>query len=222
MLVPAMTLEDIRREIEKELPIVQRKGAYVSHKLQRVLADRSRRQKVVRCFDYQSKFKNSWIYKIEFTKKEAAITFLIYYYGDRGLTAVCPIENDTLVYCTGHFFNRYNERKKLNLIRPNDIMRSFLEATPDFKFQNLTQINPGIFETFAVIDGGIALGTFYQQYRLYKLNTFIAADMMRHDQRELEAQVTTACLFKDELKEIQSLLPDLRGVSGWNRESLFR
>jgi len=50
MLVPLMTIEEIRREINKDFPIVFRKMGYVAQKL---------KKKFVQFFDYYSKYKNN-------------------------------------------------------------------------------------------------------------------------------------------------------------------
>jgi len=189
MLVPAMTLEEIRREVEKDYPIVHRKSSYVSRKLQRLLRNAIRENTVVRFFDYYSKQKNNWIYKIELNKKLPQITFAVYYYGDKGLTVIEPIASNIMLYCTAHFFNRYNERRNLNLIMPNDIIRSFMNDNVQFTFKRLEEIYPGNYTVFGTTDSGITLGTFNASTNLYKLNTFITRDMLRGDQVEMEVQM---------------------------------
>ena len=187
MLVPAMTLEDIRREIQKDFPILHRKSSYVLHKLERMFDKSTIEKGVVRFFEYRSKYKNTWIYKINLSKGKNDLFFLAYYYGNKGLTAVCPLSNDILLYSTGHFFNRYNERRKLNLVMPHDIMRTFMNDNKEFKFQPMDEVSPGIYTMFGALDSGAALGMFNKNLNLYKLNTFISHDMMRDDQREMEA-----------------------------------
>lgn len=192
MLVPAMTLTDIRKEIEKDFPILHRKSGYITQKLSRLYSDSLREKKVTRFFDYQSKYKNKWIYKIELSKKKTNVTFLTYYYGKKGLTAIEPMSGNTLLYFTAHFFNRYNERRKLNLTMPNDIMQAFLNDNMNFNFQRLEEFRPGVFKIFGVTQSGVVLGIYHVKLNFYKLNTFITSDMLKSGQTEMEQQLKDA------------------------------
>jgi len=189
MLVPAMTLEEIRREVEKDFPIVHRKSSYVSNKMKRIFRDSLRQGNVVRFFDYVSKQKNKWIYKIELSNKPALITFMAYYYGAKGLNAVMMISDNNMLYFSAHFFNRYNERRKLNLAMPHDIIRSFMSDNLQFSFKKLEEISAGVYTFFGVTDSGVALGTYYQNANLYKMNTFITSDMLTGNQVAMEEQL---------------------------------
>src|ERR1043165_7166493 len=122
MIVPAMSLQEVRKEIAKDFPILYRKAQYVFGKLEkqhRPLGNKF----IEEVFDYYSKYKNHWLYKFSISKAESIVQFMVYFESKRGLSAVLMMhDSETLVYMTAHFFNRYNERLHLNLVKPYDIL----------------------------------------------------------------------------------------------------
>jgi len=93
-----MTLEDIRREIQKDFPIVKRKSIYVCQKLEKQYAQSLKEKQMALHYDYHSKYKNNWIYLMRLVKKKSTISYMVYYEGHRGLTALMPVEQDRLIY----------------------------------------------------------------------------------------------------------------------------
>src|SRR5205814_4869891 len=117
MLVPAMSLQEIRAEFDKDFPIIFRKSSYVCEQVHKRYKPRID-EVVEHVYDYTSKYKNTWLYKVMVSKKKSESRYLLYFYGARGLVGIqpCTIQNETvLIYLTAHFINRYNERLKLNL-----------------------------------------------------------------------------------------------------------
>lgn len=186
MIVPSMTLEEIKEEIRKDYPILKRKSEYVAKKMRRTLRP-ARRQEIIRLFDYTSKYKNTWIYLVNVSKKHYKMKYLVYYYGHRGLTALQLGRGDQLMYCTAHFFQRYNERLQLNLTLPVDILHTFMEDGHLYQFEHLEEVEPGIFKTFGAARSGVVLGMYNEGLNLYKANTFLTNDMLRGDQVERQA-----------------------------------
>ncbi|HXH19928.1 MAG TPA: hypothetical protein VNJ07_12695, partial [Chitinophagales bacterium] len=108
---------------------------------------------------------------------------------EKGLTAVKPISDNVILYCTAHFFKRYNERRKLNLVMPCDIIRAFMNDNLKFSFQKLEETTPGNFKVFGVTDSGVLLGMYNASANIYKLNTFITSDMLQGSQIQMEEQM---------------------------------
>jgi len=79
MLVPAMTLKEVRREFEKDFEIIFRKATYVSHKLEKNLSKTMKEKGFVRFYDYFSKYKNKWIYRMHINKKQDIVSFMMFY-----------------------------------------------------------------------------------------------------------------------------------------------
>jgi hypothetical protein len=187
MLVPSMTLQEIRKEINKDFPILFRKTIYVLQKLEKQLQKAEKKKGFTAFYNYCSKYKNQWIYRLNITKKQSLSTCMLLYHNGRGHIAIATTQNLNLIYHTPHFFERYNERLQLGLKTQNEIYQSYMNETPTYKFQNLEEISPGIFTMFCVIDSGIILGIHNEPLKMIKANTFLTHDMLRKDQRELMA-----------------------------------
>ena len=123
MIVPSMSFEEMRKEIEKDFEILYRKAKFVTRKVEHDNSPLSNKR-IIKYFDYYSKYKNTWIYKVDISKKYNIVSFMVYFYGDKGLNAFEKLTNgESICYFTAHFFRRFNERCKLNLTVPNDIIR---------------------------------------------------------------------------------------------------
>ena len=142
-------------------------------------------------YEYTSKYKNNWLCSIRLThkKKKNKHQFLLYFYGKRGLAAIQPGKENKMLYCTTHFFQRYNERRKLGLTQPVDILRSFMDDNSYYRFEFLEEVQPGIKLMFGVTESGVILGTLHTDLLLYKANTFLTNDMLKGDQVEKHAQL---------------------------------
>ena len=127
MLVPSMTLGEIRKEMKKDFPILQRKSLYMI----KDLSDERKKSKdksFSGVYDYLSKYKNKWLYKIAFNAKVYHAAYLAYFYNDVGLVAIEPLPSaNYLIFYTTHFFKRYNERLNLNIVKPYDILHHYVE-----------------------------------------------------------------------------------------------
>ncbi|MBP9152006.1 MAG: hypothetical protein KBF73_06955, partial [Flavobacteriales bacterium] len=93
MLVPKMNLAEMRKEIDKDFEIVQRKSLFVLKDLKKEHAP-LRQKRIIKVYDYFSKFKNNWIFKWDVDKKVTLPNYLVWYIGDRGLTAVESFPNN--------------------------------------------------------------------------------------------------------------------------------
>jgi len=185
MLVPSMTLAEIKKEIEKDYPIVLSKSGYLLADLKRE-SIKKKTDTIVRFYDYYSKFKNNWIIKVKTLKKGGHTGYIAYYYGDHGLVAAIYLaDKNRIAYHTAHFFKRFNERLHLTLTTPNDIMRAYLDENESWMVQFLEYFGPGLRKMFITTHHGYALGTFDENQGFYKLNTFITRDMLRGSQIDM-------------------------------------
>jgi hypothetical protein len=189
MLLPTMTFEEIRKEIEKDYPILLRKMDYVAHDIRKKMGKDARKKGIVRYFDYYSKYKNHWIYKLYISKEEPEGAAMLLYHNGKGHAGILLTNKMQLIYHTGHFFERYNERARLGLKTLNDIIRSYMDENTDFQSREIEEIAPGIFKIFCVIPSGIILGMLNKPLMLLKANTFLSNDMLSKNQIELKAQI---------------------------------
>jgi len=186
MLVPSMTLEEIKKEIAKDFPIVFRKSEYLAQDLKRSLKH-THFEKEVRFYDYLSKYKNNWIIRIEEQKKGSMVTFITWYYNEAGLTAIIPVENnDYLSFFTAGFFKSFNERMQLNLTLPNDIIRAYADENLINGDVKLGYCAKGIYKFYCSTPHGYVLGTCNEYEKFYKLHAFMTHEMLKGREGELE------------------------------------
>ncbi|MBI3501006.1 MAG: hypothetical protein HY063_04365 [Bacteroidetes bacterium] len=197
MFVPAMTLDELRREFEKDLEIVNRKVAYTGEKIFKTHKPRGE-QCIIHFLDYRSKYNNNWLFRFHVSKNERLCQTLTWFMGKKGMVALCMIYHHKipyLVYFTGHMFERYCERNKLNLTSSKEIIRSFMNENKSFQIQDMEQFAPGMWEIFCVTSsGGIVLGTADRTKDIYRFNTYLSPDMLKTDQVALRAQLQETSL----------------------------
>jgi hypothetical protein len=189
MIIPGMSLEEIRREIEKDYPILLRKMGYVANELEKKFSKDERKQGHVHFFDYTSKYNNHWIYKVQVFKKFSRYGAMMLYHNGRGYAGIVSTPDLNITYHTGHFFERYNERRKLGLNTIREIVCAFIEEVDVFKFQEMEEIDEGIYKIFGTITSGIVLGMFNKPLGLVKANTFVANETLTLNQKELIEQL---------------------------------
>jgi hypothetical protein len=185
MLVPSMTLKEIKKEIAKDAPIVFRKCSYLEHDLARATNPHGK-EKVVRFYDYLSKYKNNWLIRLELTRREFANSFMVYYYNEIGLAGIMVTPNDeAITYHTSHFFKRFNERLHLNLVTPKEIMRAFMNECTGYHAKKMEMISPGVHKMFCASESGYSFGIDDENNNYWRMNTFITHEMLKEGQKPL-------------------------------------
>jgi hypothetical protein len=196
MIIPTMTLEEIRKEISKDFPILDRKVNYVVHDLLKKLSNYEKTKGYVQFFDYCSKYKNHWIYRLNVSKKDSGFDAMLLYHSGKGHAAISVTRQLSLIYHTGHFFERYNERCKLGLKTLNDIIRAYMNENDVYHFQEGEEITTDTVTMFCNIPSGIVLGTYNKKLDFVKANTFVPNGMLTRTQKELSDELKKA-LEKD-------------------------
>jgi hypothetical protein len=189
MIIPGMTLEEIRKEIEKDYPILLRKMGYVATELGKKLSKEEKRQGNIYFYDYVSKYNNNWIFRIKANKQGPVYNAIMLYHNGRGHVGISSTPEFYITYHTGHFFERYNERRKLGLKSIHEIVCAFLAEVDVFKFQEMDEIDEGIYKIFGMIPSGIVLGMFNKPLMLVKANTFVANETLTLNQKELMVEL---------------------------------
>jgi hypothetical protein len=189
MIIPTMTLEEIRKELEKDYPIVLRKMYYIIQDLNKKQSKATLKQGYVHSFDYLSKYKNHWLCQVRSGKKKNNYRSMMLYHNGKGHAAISMTDEKHIIYHTGHFFERHNERLRLGLNNLNDIIRAYMVEDDIVRFQEMEEIEPGIWKVFGMIESGIILGMFNKPLDLLKINTFVANDMLTKNQKELTEEL---------------------------------
>jgi hypothetical protein len=196
MLVPSMTLEEIRREITKDFPIVFRKASYVGNKVRKA-AHPKRDERYGTQFDYLSKYKNNWICNLEVGKKEMKIHCMAHYYAELGLAGVGLLnESDWLMFFTSHFFKRFRERLKLNIIQPLDLLHHYMATQNLYVFHKIRKLDDKTSSMFCVSESGVILGVINEQEKFYRMNTFLTSDMLGKSRAVLESNLKLKLLVQ--------------------------
>ena len=197
MIVPSMTLEEIRKEIEKDYPILYRKLGYMSEDMRKKLSKQQLLNGYETFFDYRSKYKNQWVNRICVFKPHVNIQCMLVYHNGKGHVGIVVTAKRNLIYHTGHFFSRFNERKNLGLVTFHDIICHYLTESNAIDIQEMEEVAPGVFTMFAVVPSGIIMGTVHRPFSLIKANTFLSHEMLNHRQTELKN------LVKETMKKYQ-------------------
>jgi hypothetical protein len=184
MLVPNMSVEEIRKEVLKDYPILQRKMNYHSLDIKKKLSTATLKQGYVQFFDYTSKYKNHWIYKIICYKKEYDIMAMLVYHNGKGHVGIEVADDNSIIYHTGHFFLRYNERRQLGLCNFNDIVKAYLNENFMYHLQMLDKLTPDIYTFFGRTQTGVIMGTINKKTSFAKINTFLTNESLNKNQLE--------------------------------------
>jgi len=191
MLLPSMTVEEIRKEFEKDYEIFVRKIGYVAIDLEKRLSNYEKKQGYQYFFNYLSKYKNKWICKIFLKKIDYSYTSMLIYHNGKGHVALTILHTGNIVYHTGHFFERYNERCNLGINNFDDIVKHYMVNIGGYRFEKLNEISPGIYKMFCTIPTGIALGMYNSKHNLIKANTFIPNNMLNQNQADFKAELNS-------------------------------
>ncbi len=183
-----MTYIEIRKEVLKDVESAKKKSVYVVAELEKKM----RKQKlktITHIYDYNSPNKNKWIVKIEIDSKNVASSFLTYFYIDNKIAAVQVVDARYLLYYTTHFFKRYKERMKLDIAKPEELIRKYLSDSTNFAHQLLGVTENYLLKMFILCKHGAILGNIHTESSICKMNTFITTDMLKTDQVEMEKEM---------------------------------
>jgi hypothetical protein len=207
MLVPAMNIEEIRKDLNKDYAILFRKAGYVAQKLLKVIKP-AKDKVITRVFDYYSGSKNKWLYKLSISQTKQQAFLLAYYTGPKGLSAFSKLgTTDYLLQYTAHFFERYNERTALGLSDKTEIMRAYINDAETFSFHKRAQLKKGIFKIYGITQKGLILGTLDENLKVYHLNTFIPFALLNHRQSDLIFKG-----IKEVIAKIENIQPKITAV----------
>ena len=199
MLVPAMNHQEIAAQIKREYYKI------CTTTLLRVGAeyDRERRKRKVskeaiypKEYEIKTAGKNNWIiflHKAPGEKKYTgtqSLCFLcvVYYYSDKGLMAYYVPENGLLAGFTSHFFKRYNERLRLNLPNPVDIVKAFFRKGMYCTLKIVERNNRPHIIAFGV--DGIRFAEIMNDGSYIEWRTFVPRELAYRKQVELEQELT--------------------------------
>ena len=187
MIVPAMTSQELYKEIHTDLEIVFRKAGYLTSGLRRE-AVKSKTKYIQRIFDYKSKRQNKWFIVVDYYVVQPEFTVVVYYIDNCGLNGVrINWNNKSLTHFTSHFLERYNERflRQENLSKL-ELLKRFISKNPIEVIRSMPDsdtINNRIFGRFKE---GIGLGfdevLSEDGKEIHHFKTFISNEMIFESQ----------------------------------------
>jgi len=201
MLVPTMTLQQIRkalvadyeRELKGKLKMIEisSKGKWM----------RNGRKDFAETILHTTQSQNNWRITIEYKKGVlTTIPYLISYDGT-GITAshfMMGFGPERLVHFNTHFFKRFKERGKIDIEKPQDLVKYF--------FRNNSLMLPCYFpmadgtnQLFCPLAGGIGLGRYYEEGNIHEFKTFVDNSLLREDQKQQIQEI-----FKETINELMA------------------
>lgn len=188
MIVPSMSYIEIRKEVENDIVFVKKKSIHVIAELEKKMK-KNKLKTITHIYDYNSPNKNKWIVKIEIGLKNVASSFLTYFYIDNKIAAIQVVNARYLLYYTTHFFKRYKERMKLDIVKPEELIRKYFSDSTNFVHQLLGVTENYLLKMFILCKHGAILGNIHTESSICKMNTFITTDMLKTDQVEMEKEM---------------------------------
>lgn len=173
-----MSIQEIRREIQKELPYLIRSGRQKTGQLIRTRI-KKRLPNIRGSFYVNSPQRTRWLIIIECPKNMPPLFLLIALYKDGNKTKaiqVDPEPNGELTIISDHFFHRYAERFGIQGSRMEEVISRYFQSNANFAIsQNGDQT------AFSFPDG-YGLGYFDEINRVYYINTYLSTPMLFESQ----------------------------------------
>lgn len=182
MIVSSMNSCELVKEIMLDIPLVDRKAAYLLQEYRRT-AIKSKDKSYYQIFDYKSKRKNNWLIVINYFKGKPGFNTIVHYLNEHGINAISIDESYQFYQFSAHFLTRYNERflKQENISKLN-LLKRFITVNK----AGITEINNENHCVFCRFVEGIGLGimeTINYQKSFFHLRTFISNQMVFEDQQ---------------------------------------
>lgn len=185
MLVPSMTLQEIKNSLildyQRELKM-KLTGIYLSAEGKWF---RNGRKAFAETVSFVTKSKNHWRISVQMDNRGAySVTPYLIAYDNVGIKAfhfIDPLGSGALLYFNTHFFKRYRERRKIDIEKPEDVVKHFFKHNPHiipYRYQD----TDGTQKLFIPFDNGVGLGKFNEAVSAFEFKTFVDDDLLRQEQ----------------------------------------
>lgn len=196
MLVPTMTLQQIRKALvadyEKEL-----KGKLKAIEIgSRGKWIRSGRKDFAETISHTTQSRNNWRITIEFKRGSLTATPYLVSYDKKGITAsnfLAGFGSGKLMHFNTHFFKRYKERGKIDIEKPQDVVKYFFRKN-SLMLPCYFPMPDGSQQLFCPLHGGIGLGNYHEEDEIHEFKTFVDNSLLREDQKQHIQEIYTQTL----------------------------
>lgn len=198
MLVDTMDHIEITNEIKKDKQKIYattllRLGEEYERERKKLKIEKKRTYTKEYCI--KTAKKNNWIIflrkapskEIFKNKYDLQVTSIVYYYNNTGLRVFNCTNIETLAVYNGHFFTRYNERLKLNLSKPLDIVKHFFRYN-SYMARDLVKKNRRYY-VISFCRDGLVLGELQYGFLWLVNKTFVSKDLLKPEQDEAEKEI---------------------------------
>ncbi len=217
MLVPSMTLEEIKHALQNDFRHeLTRKVVGMPQGIARKWSQGGRKD-YIETISHISKSKNHWRILVKVWDGHISIMPYMMAYDKVGITAshiTDPSGTMDLLHFNTHFFKRYRERLNLDIEKPEDVIKQFFRKNTSI----LTGYYPmpdGTHQLFCPILGGLALGKFHEGLGIKQFKTFVDDSLLHENQKRDLAKVWRSALDQVDKKMMVRLMA-LYGNTWWN------
>lgn len=185
MLVPSMTLQEIKNSLildyQHELKM-KLSSVYFSTEGKWL---RNGRKAFTETISYTTRSKNHWRISVQMDSNGSySVTPYLIVYDNIGIKAfhfINPLASDELLYFNTHFFKRYRERRKIEIEKPEEVVKHFFKHNPYIIPCRYIDTD-GIQKIFIPFDNGLGLGVFNEEVGALEFKTFVDDDLLRPEQ----------------------------------------
>lgn len=194
MIVPTMSPEEIRKQIEKDAASVQCRALWFSQLKEMEMRRRRIKKQTVKT-KYKSGQHNEWNIVARMTPEETIHLLYTEAEDPRGKVAyqiaeIPELNELVLLKYNTHFFTRYREREALSLVHPSDIMHRFFKKNYDCK-AGVTDMNreDSVIVNY-IFQEGIGFGVLDTNLGITTMKTYLPHRMLNNKQKNTSKQIS--------------------------------
>ncbi|MEY4876089.1 MAG: hypothetical protein RL708_1238 [Bacteroidota bacterium] len=191
MIVPSMTLHEIR----KALVYDYEHEVHARMKADEIIAKgkwiRGGRKDFIETNSFITNTKNKWRIIVNCDKGLVSTNAYVISYNEIGITAshfLFGLDTEHLMHFNTHFFKRYKERLKINIDKPEDLVKYFFRHNLGM-IPSYFPMDDGTKQLFCSLNGGVGLGKYYEEESIHEFKTFVDNSLLRNDQKEQIQQI---------------------------------
>lgn len=187
MLVPSMTWDEIIKEVTSDYIFVLK---YMTAKIHgtSLRMKRMNEKCLVETYHIKTERMNEWSVVLNIRPGVCQSNIYLKSFDDSGIVAYkITADNDSflLVKFSTHFFKRYKERMKLDIVKPEQVVKHFFKNNVDERRCTTNPDENDARVTFFSYPNGLGIGRFDQAKQIVHIKTFIAADTFTNQQKNL-------------------------------------
>ena len=192
MIVPSMSLSEVKKSVYNDYePEVKNKveSIKVVYKQKWI---RNGRKDFAETVAFPVKSKNNW--RITIICNNDYVTTIPYLisYDKHGITASCvaDLQEGHLLHFNAHFFKRFRERGKIDMDKPEQVIKLFFRKN-QVLIPCYSPRENGTQQLFVPVNGGVGLGNYHLDTGICEFKTFVDNSLLGQDQRDEITQIWT-------------------------------